>query len=187
MIEKKLILASKSPRRLELLSPHFKEVFVKTENIAEVYCSTLPQEIVAELAKLKLGSLQKKYPNDIVISGDTIVWFDGKVFGKPKDEQDAFDMLKTLSGKCHQVYSGYAIAFKGKIVVGFDLSNIQFKNLSDQQIWEYIKTGSPLDKAGAYGIQDGVVVESFSGDINTIIGLPLDKILKDCKELIANE
>lgn len=107
--------------------------------------------------------------------------------GKPKDEKDAFNMLTSLSGKSHQVYSGYAIGYKGKIVVGADCANVKFKTLSDSQINDYIKMGSPLDKAGAYGIQDGVVVASYDGDLNTIVGLPVDKILKDCKELIDNE
>lgn len=187
MFDKKLILASKSPRRFELLSPHFASVLVKVQNVKEVFASTLPEDIVKELANLKLGVLPKEYPNDLVISGDTIVWHEGKVLGKPKNEQDAFYMLKSLSGKSHQVYSGYAISYKGKVVVGADCCNVKFKNLTDSEIVDYIKTGSPLDKAGAYGIQDGVVVESFSGDLNTVIGLPLNKILKDCKELIANE
>ena len=112
---------------------------------------------------------------------------DGKVYGKPKDSQDAFKMLKELSGKCHQVYSGYAVAYNGKIKVGFDKSDIIFKNLTDKVIWDYVNTGSPLDKAGAYGIQDGVVVDSYTGDINTIIGMPVDKILNVCKELLGYE
>ena len=93
-------------------------------------------------------------------------------------------MLKELSGNCHQVYSGFAVSYKGKVVAGYDKSDIIFKNLSDNVINSYIQNYCPLDKAGSYGIQDGVVVESFSGDINTVIGLPVDKILKVCKELI---
>ncbi len=187
IINKKLILASKSPRRYDLLSPHFLQTKVVTCDIEEKYCKTLPNEIVEELSKNKLFDLPLKYPNDIVIAGDTIVWLDGKVYGKPKDSQDAFKMLKELSGKCHQVYSGYAVAYNGKIKVGFDKSDIIFKNLTDKVIWDYVNTGSPLDKAGAYGIQDGVVVDSYTGDINTIIGMPVDKILNVCKELLGYE
>lgn len=183
-INKRLILASKSPRRYELLSPYFDKIQVVTKNVKEEYFSNVPVEIVVELAKLKLADLPKIYFDDIVIAGDTIVWFDTKVYGKPKDKQDAFRMLRELSGNCHQVYSGFAIAYKGQVVTGYDKSDIIFKNLTDEMIENYIKSGSPLDKAGSYGVQDGVVVESFSGDINTIIGLPLDKILKKCKELV---
>lgn len=187
MINKRLILASKSPRRFDLLSPHFKQTLIVSRDVEEKYFSQNPDEIVTELAKLKLANLDKEYFDDIVISGDTIVWFDKKVFGKPKDKNDACNMLRQLSGNCHQVYSGFAVAYKGKVVVGYDKCDIWFKNLTKQQIADYVNSGSPLDKAGSYGIQDGIVVDSFSGDINTIIGLPLDKILKVCKELLANE
>ncbi len=183
-INKRLILASKSPRRYELLNPHFDKTEIVTKDVKEEYLATTPAEIVVELAKLKLADLPKIYPNDIVIAGDTIVWFKTKVYGKPKDRQDAFRMLKELSGNCHQVYSGFAVAYKGQVVTGYDKSDIIFKCLSDEMIENYINSGSPLDKAGSYGVQDGVVVERFSGDINTIIGLPLDKILSVCKELI---
>ena len=184
MINKKLILASKSPRRYDLLSPHFLQTQVVTKNVEECCSETSPDKIVQKLSKLKLADLYKEYPNDIVVAGDTIVWFDGKVYGKPKDEKDAFKMLKELSGNCHQVYSGFAVSYKGKVVAGYDKSDIIFKNLSDNVINSYIQNYCPLDKAGSYGIQDGVVVESCSGDINTIIGLPVHKILKVCKELI---
>lgn len=186
MINKRLILASKSPRRYDLLSPHFAETLVVVADVEEKYNSQEPDKIVQELARLKLSDLPQKYFDDIVVAGDTIVWYEGKLFGKPKDKADAFAMLKELSSKCHQVYSGYAVAYKGKVVVGCDKCDIIFKNLSDSVISEYIESGSPMDKAGSYGVQDGVVVDSFKGDINTIIGLPLDKILKVCKELLAN-
>lgn len=185
-INKRLVLASKSPRRYDLLSPHFFETIVVDSGVEEKYFATEPSKIVEELAKLKLGDLPQKYFDDIVVTGDTIVWFDGEVYGKPKDKEQAYLMLERLSGNCHQVYSGFAVAYQGQVVVGFDVSNIQFKKLSHDDIVDYIKTGSPMDKAGAYGVQDGVVVESFTGDINTIIGLPLEKILKVSKELLAN-
>lgn len=185
MINKRLILASKSPRRYDLLSPHFAETLVIVGDIEEKYDATEPDKIVEELARLKLADLPQKYFDDVVVAGDTIVWYEGKLFGKPKDKADAFFMLKELSGKCHQVYSGFAVAYKGKIVVGCDKCDIIFKKLSDETILEYIESGSPMDKAGSYGVQDGVVVDSFCGDINTIIGLPLGKILKVCKELLA--
>lgn len=186
MINKRLILASKSPRRYQLLSPYFADTQVVVQDVEEKYFSKAPEEIVKELSKLKLGDLPQKYFDDFVVSGDTIVWLDGKVLGKPSDEAQAFSMLAELSGKHHKVYSGFAVAYKGDIVVGVDFADILFKNLTDDIIWDYIKSGSPMDKAGAYGIQDGVVVDSFSGDVNTIIGLPVEKILKVCKELLAN-
>lgn len=186
-INKKLILASKSPRRYDLLKDYFEDIQVETNNVVEKYTATLPEDIVMELAGLKLLGIKDKYYNNIVISGDTIVWYNGRVYGKPKDKEDAVNMLKELSGKCHQVYSGFAVAYQGRVVLGYDVSNIIFKDLTDEMINDYIATGSPLDKAGSYGIQDGVVVDSYTGDISTIIGLPLDKIIKVCKELITNE
>lgn len=185
-INKKLVLASKSPRRFDLLSPYFDDVIVVTRDVEEKYLQTKPEQIVVELAKLKLADLPNVYYDDIVISGDTIVWYNGSLFGKPKDSAEAYRMLNTLSGKKHYVYSGFAVSYKGKVVTGVDKCEIIFKQLSDKIISDYISTGSPLDKAGAYGVQDGVVVDSFCGDINTIIGLPVDKILDVCKELLAN-
>ncbi len=185
-INKRLILASKSPRRYDLLSPHFSVTKVVTCDVEEKFTQIEPNKIVEELAKAKLADLPQKFPNDIVISGDTIVWYNGMLYGKPKDKADAYAMLTELSGNYHYVYSGFAVAYKGKIVSGYDKCDILFKKLSDKVIKDYIATGSPMDKAGSYGIQDGVVVDSFVGDINTIIGLPLDKILNVCKELLAN-
>ena len=129
MINKRLILASKSPRRYDLLSPNFDETLVVVTDVEEKYNSQDPDKIVQELARLKLSDLPQKYFDDIVVAGDTIVWYEGKLFGKPKDKADAFAMLKELSGKCHQVYSGYAVAYKGKVVVGCDKCDIIFKNL----------------------------------------------------------
>lgn len=183
-IDKKLILASKSPRRYELLSPYFSSTEVVTTDVEETFTSCVPSEIVEELAKKKMSDLGKRYFDDIVVAGDTIVWYNNKLYGKPKNDKEAFEMLKELSSNTHQVYSGFAISYKGQLKCGYDVSNVKFKNLSDKQILDYIATGSPKDKAGAYGIQDGVVVESFDGDINNIIGIPVKKIIDICKEIV---
>ena len=184
MINKHLILASKSPRRYELLKPHFSSIEIITLNVEEKYFSKSPEKIVEELAKLKLGNLGEKYFDDIVIAGDTIVWFDEKVLGKPKNEEQACEMLKCLTNNYHQVYSGFAISYKGNIIIGHDVSEVKIKKLSSEDIQNYVKTYSPLDKAGAYAIQDGVVVENFIGDLNTIVGMPVQKILNTCEKLV---
>lgn len=179
----KIILASASPRRAELLRPICDELVINPLNVEEKYGATTPEEIVKQLSIVKLGDLPNVYRDTLVVASDTIVWYDGKIYGKPKTAERATSMLKELSSHTHSVYTGYSVAYRGEIVTGYDKCDIIFKQLSDGDISEYVATGSPLDKAGAYGVQDGVVVESFEGDINTIIGLPVDKVIKVCEEL----
>ena len=187
MIHERLVLASASPRRKELLEIKCRELIILPQNVDEVYLSTEPREIVMELSKIKLGGLPDEYFDDLVIASDTIVWYDGECYGKPKDDEDAKIMLEKLSGHEHQVYTGFSVAYKGRVITGYDCCDIMFKNLSSIDILNYVATGSPLDKAGAYGVQDGIVVESFKGNIDTIVGLPVDKVMWTCEELISNE
>lgn len=182
---KRLILASKSPRRYELLLPYFEQILVDAPCVEEAYSSTAPEDIVKELALCKLADLPSKYQGDIIVTGDTIVWFNGKVYGKPKDADEAAAMLRSLSGNTHQVFSGYCVAYGGRTRCGADKCDVQFKQLTEKQIEDYVLSGSPMDKAGAYGVQDGVVVQSVTGDIDTVIGLPVAQVIKTCKELIA--
>ena len=187
MIYDKLILASASPRRQELLADKCKKLIVLPQDVDEVFTCTLPREIVMELSRLKLGDLPSIYPDDLVIASDTIVWYDDRCYGKPSDRDDARTMLEQLSGNQHEVYTGFSVSYKGRIITGYDCCEITFKSLTDDDIEEYINTGSPLDKAGAYGIQDGIVVDSFTGNMDTIVGLPVDKVMWTCEELISNE
>lgn len=179
-----VVLASKSPRRLQLLRPYFKEVILDPLSIDEKSDKTFPVEVAEDIAKLKIGDLADKYYDNIVISADTLVAMDNKIYGKPIDESDAEQILNELNGKEHEVITGYCICYKGICKTGSEISRVRFKTLTEQEIKDYIATGSPLDKAGAYGIQDNVTVESFDGNLDNIVGLPLDKILIECNAII---
>ena len=172
----KVILASASARRKELLRGIFKDFEVLPQHVAEISDYRRPHLIVQDLAKIKLGSLDKTYLDCLIISADTIVYKDGKLYGKPKDEAQAKSYLDELNGAVHYVYTGVAIYYKGVTTTFYDKSSVKFKLLSDGQILDYIASGSPMDKAGAYGIQDSAVVESYSGSYTNIVGLPMEKL-----------
>lgn len=188
MYDKKIILASASPRRLQILKKHFANIEVLPSNATEHYSSVSPSNIVKELAKLKLDEVINSHAlkrDDIVIAADTIVWHEGRALGKPTHYVEARDMLRSLSGKPHEVYSGFAIWFDGYTLLGFGRSVVRFKNLSDELIDDYIATGSPYDKAGGYGIQDSVLVEEYAGDYDNILGLP-SKAVKVLKKIVSD-
>lgn len=187
MMRKRLILASSSPRRAQLLRDKFEELIIMPTDVEERYSSTTPDGIVCELSELKLGDLPCIYADIPILGADTIVWYNNKVYGKPIDEQQAYLMLKELSGNTHEVYTGYTISYKGRRLTGYEKASVKFKSLDDDDIAAYVEDGSPMDKAGGYGIQDGRVVESYSGDINTIIGLPVDSILRQYDILIGGK
>ncbi|NLT50709.1 MAG: septum formation protein Maf [Ignavibacteria bacterium] len=179
-----LYLASQSPRRKKLLQQinlEFKTFSVDiNEDILE---NELPVEAVKRLASEKMQAAEKLTPKAIIITADTIVVLDNEILGKPKDEEDAFILLKKLSGKAHTVYTGFSIknTFTGKTITDYETTQVKFRKLSDYEIKEYIKTGSPMDKAGAYGIQDdfgAVFVEKIDGCYYNVVGLPLAKIYK---------
>lgn len=183
------ILASQSPRRKWLMgrdiSPDFKVV---VSNADEHYPSDLvnPIDIVKYIAKEKGEIVHKDYPHDIVISADTIVVIDNKIIGKPKDEKDAFRMLRMLSGRTHVVYTGYAIFKEDKLVNKVVASEVTFNDLSDQFILDYIATGSPMDKAGAYGLQDTEkfnVAKEIKGSFENIVGFPTKEIKEDLSKI----
>ena len=170
-----IILASKSPRRKELLKKIYPSFCIRVSDKDEMATGDTPEEKCVSVAIQKALTVEHD-ENDVVIAADTMVYMDGRYFGKPKDRSDAIDMLKTLSGKTHYVYTGFAILFCGKVYKGYDVSEVKFKTLSDDDILSYIASGSPFDKAGAYGIQDGVVVESYKGSFDNIMGFPTEKI-----------
>ena len=182
------ILASQSPRRKWLMerdiSPLFKVVI---SNADEHFPHELtdPKDIVKFIAKEKGEIVAKDYPNDIVISADTIVVIDNKIIGKPKDKDEAYKMLRMLSGRYHVVYTGYAIFKEDKIINKVVESKVLFNELSDKFIYDYIATGSPMDKAGAYGLQDKdfPVVKEVVGSIENVIGFPTAEIKKDLEQI----
>ena len=177
-----LILASQSPRRKELIKKIVKEFTVIPANIDESELHIPACDLPAELSKEKAYAVFAKYPNDEVLSCDTIVILDNKVLGKPKSEDDARAMLKALSGRKHVVISGYTYISKDKEITRTVRTYVYFNKLSDKTIEEYIKTGSPMDKAGAYGIQDDEfgLVNHIEGSYDNVVGFPVEDIKQHC-------
>lgn len=179
----KIILASASPRRKEILQKLCSDLVIIPTNIEEVTSEIFPQNIVMDLAAKKIKILTINYPNVVVVGADTIVWYDGKPMNKPCDIEEAFFMLSQLNGKTHQVYTGVAVSYLGKMIKTYEKSDVTFKKLSDEELNYYINKYNPFDKAGAYGIQDGYLVESFNGNEDNIIGFPQKAFLAVLEEL----
>lgn len=144
-------------------------------------------ELFTEELSLRKAEAVKPYVSEdqIVIASDTVVAKDGRIFGKPKDEKDAFDMLSSLSGSVHKVVSGVCVSYNGITKVTSDVTYVTFREMSDSEIRSYIKAEAPYDKAGAYGIQDkaSVFVEKIDGDYFNVVGLPVYKLFS----LLKNE
>ena len=182
------ILASQSPRRKWLMERDISPLFkVVVSNADEHFPHELtdPKDIVKFIAKEKGEIVAKEYPNDIVISADTIVVIDNQIIGKPKDKNDAYRMLRLLSNRYHSVFTGYAIFKEDKIINKVVESKVLFNELSDKFIWDYIATGSPMDKAGAYGLQDKdfQLVKEVIGSVENVIGFPTKEIKNDLDSL----
>ncbi len=177
-----MILASQSPRRRELLSlitSDFRIIPAKGEEVLPEKIS--PENAVLALSEQKAKEIYAGYKGEIIIAADTIVAIDGKILGKPKDEADAFEMLKTLSGRVHEVFTGVCVIFpNGEKEHFFDETKVEFYPLSDKEISDYIKTGEPMDKAGAYGIQEqgALLVKRIDGDYYNVMGLPVAKLFR---------
>ena len=183
----KLILASNSPRRKAFLTEYGFDYQVVLSTFEENTSLTNPNEIVMAFALGKAKEVFDRLVDDdvVVLGADTIVCLDDKILGKPKSKEQAFEMLKNLSNKTHQVYTGYAIISKDKIINDFCCTFVVFNNLTDKQILDYIATGSPMDKAGAYGIQDGFnLVKEINGSYNNVVGLPIEIIQNHLKEIL---
>lgn len=183
------VLASASPRRKELLAELVKDFkIIPSQADERVEGNPSPKALVAKLAAMKAEEVVKRPENEgkIVIGSDTVVAFGKKVLGKPKDEEDAFRMLKMLSGKKHAVYTGvsFQTVKNGKYLYNtkVDKTLVYFNDLSDEWIWRYIKGGSPMDKAGAYGIQDGGLVKGIKGSYTNVVGFPLELVKKMIKK-----
>lgn len=183
----KVILASNSPRRREILE-NFIDFKIVTKEILENKDNFFkPETTVMSLAFEKGIEVAKDYEDNIIISADTLVELDGKLFGKPESREDAKSMIKMLSGRIHSVYTGYSIFKKSKNIkyVSYDKSFVKFYDLSDDEIEKYLDTEEYKDKAGAYGIQGkgSLLVEKIDGDYFNIVGLPIGKINRDLIKL----
>lgn len=177
----KVILASGSPRRRELLTQAGIEFAVKPADIEEVITSTDPEEVVKELSLQKAKAVAADCAGQTVVAADTVVACDGVILGKPADKDEAFKMLKALSGKKHQVYTGVTIVFAdGRVETFAECTEVEMYDNSDEEIMKYVETGDGLDKAGAYGIQTGgvVLVKGIVGDYNNVVGLPLARVYR---------
>ncbi len=173
-----IILASQSPRRRELMGKLNIPFTVRVADIDETMDPNLPpQEEVANVSRRKADAIACGH-DDIVIAADTIVVCDGRVLGKPKDEQDARAMLLLLSGRSHQVMTGMTLRKGGRCICHTEITDVHFRPLSGEDIDDYIRTGEPMDKAGAYGIQGGaaVFVDKLSGDYFNVVGLPVCRL-----------
>ncbi|MFD0674365.1 Maf family protein [Cohnella sp. GCM10027633] len=178
-----LILASGSPRRQELIRLLGLPFEVVPSNVDEDTPSDwTPEQIVEGLSRRKAFSVQEQLagqapPSAIIVGSDTIVVLDREVMGKPTDTEDAFRMLRALSGRVHEVYTGIACvrASDGESVISHRVTKVRMRELSDEQLSRYIASGEPMDKAGAYGIQElgALLVESIEGDFFNVVGLPV--------------
>lgn len=196
----KIILASASPRRKELLAQIGLEFDIWVSNVEEKVTSIVPCEVVEELSVQKAeGVLEALIKQDagtlkepfMVIGADTIVACDGRILGKPKDAEDAKTMLRTLQGRAHEVYTGVTVLY----VEGGDIqrrtfheaTQVHFCPMTEAEIESYVATGDPLDKAGAYGIQGlcARYISGIEGDYNNVVGLPVGRLYQEIKEWLA--
>lgn len=188
---KKLILASASPRRKELLAQLGHPFEVDASDVEETLDPTLaPPELAISLAQQKAAAVAKRHSHGIVLGADTLVVLGERIFGKPKNREEAIDMLTQLSGKTHRVLTGFTLIdlSSRQEHSGCIESLVTFKTLSPQEIETYVDTGEPMDKAGAYAIQGhaGAWVDRLEGDRNNVIGLPMEAV-KTALEAIADE
>ncbi len=176
----KIYLASKSPRRKEILQNAGFELELVDIDVEETYPSDLPKEEVAEFLAVKKADGLKDLPNDgLLLTADTIVLQDGEILGKPESVEDARTTLRKLSGKRHQVITGFCLRDMGQSKSFSDVSEVFFATLTEAEIENYVQSPDPHDKAGSYGIQSGlgmVAVEKIVGSYFTIMGLPIHRV-----------
>ena len=179
---KRLILASGSPRRKELLEQvnlSFEIIASKVEETFDPNDS--PEQIAMSLASQKAYDVYEHNQDSIVIGADTIVVFNNEILGKPKNEEEAFHTLKKLSGQTHHVITGVAIISSDKEKIFYEKTTVTFYELSDKEIYNYIESKEPMDKAGSYGIQQlgALFVQQIEGDYFSVVGLPIAKTMRE--------
>lgn len=177
LASKEIILASGSPRRQQFFKDLGLDFNIQLKPIDEIYPDTLSHfEITDYLAELKAEPFKADLKdNTILVTSDTIVWHDNTALGKPKDDNDAFNMLSAMSGSTHDVITSICITTTHKQITKHCITKVTFKEFSDDELWHYIKTYKPFDKAGAYGIQEwiGLIgVNHIEGSYNNVVGLP---------------
>ena len=180
-----VILASQSPRRRELMAYFPFPFSVRVSHAQEeIDRHNPPQDEVARISRLKAEAVFRD-PGDIVIGADTIVVSDGELLGKPTDEADAYRMLNLLSGSRHQVMTGVTVIKGGQYHSFTEVTDVYFRPLSQEEIRRYVRTGEPMDKAGAYGIQGGagLFIEKIEGDYYNVVGLPICRLSQVLQEI----
>ena len=187
-----IILASASPRRKRLMQEEISSCFnIIVPEIDESLSFKKFKDvraIVKDIAKRKCLKIANDHPSDLVIAADTVVVINQKIIGKPKDEKDAYRMLKMLSNKTHYVYTGYAIKKEDILVTNVVKTEVTFNELDDKLIYDYIATGSPMDKAGAYGYQDHhdfALIKKINGSRHNVIGFPTEEIKSDLEKYFS--
>lgn len=176
-----IILASGSPRRQQFFKDMHLNFEIRLKDVEEIYPNHLKaSEITDFLAVLKADAFQEELsPNDILVTSDTIVWHNEKALGKPKDYDDAFQILKALSNSTHEVFTSVCIKSKDKTELLNDVTKVTFSTLSDEAIAYYLENFKPYDKAGAYGIQEwiGIIgISKIEGSYSNVVGLPVQKV-----------
>ncbi len=175
-----IILASGSPRRQQFFKEMDIPFSIQLKEIEEIYPNTLKaEEITNYLAELKANAFEDLKENDIVITSDTIVWHEEKALGKPKNYEDALQMLQSMSGKTHEVITSVCFKTKNKVETIYEITKVTFKTLLDAEIIYYLDNYKPFDKAGSYGIQEWIGfigVAKINGSYANVIGLPVDKV-----------
>jgi len=185
--EYNVILASKSPRRQQFFKDLDIDFTIQLKEVEEIYPPELKGiEITDFLADLKSQAFTGLSEKDLLITSDTIVWLDEVALGKPKHAEDAFNMLRSLSGKKHKVITSISIKSKNFQKIINDVTTVSFKELSDDEINYYIKNYKPFDKAGAYGIQEWIgfiAIDNLEGSYFNVVGLPVHKLYKELMNL----
>jgi len=180
-----LILASSSPRRKELLENLRLPFAISSSEVDESFDPALsPEEVVMELAERKARVVFQRNPDAFVIGSDTIVVANNQILGKPSGEAEAFNTLKSLSGKRHEVFTGVAILSPTGVTRFYERTEVWFWELTDEEIKAYVQSGEPLDKAGAYGIQQlgSMLVKKINGDYFAVVGLPVARTIRELKK-----
>ena len=183
----KILLASQSPRRKELLTSlgfDFEVVKIDCEEILPENITI--QNAAAYLSELKANAFRKLEQDEVLLTADTVVAINNQILGKPKDEEDAKNMLQKLSGKTHQVYTGISIKTLNKTITETDVADVELEEISEEEIDFYVKNYKPFDKAGSYGIQEWLgmaKITKMNGSYYTIMGLPTHLVYKILKEI----
>lgn len=194
----KIILASASPRRRELLKQIGLEFQVLVSDVEEKVTTDIPYLVVEQLSAQKAGAVARKLETEsvegadkrepvLVIGADTIVACDGQILGKPHHKQEAVQMLQKLQGRSHQVYTGVTLIYGEKIQTFHETTEVEFYPMTNEEITAYVETADPLDKAGAYGIQGFCAryIKGIAGDYNNVVGLPVGRLYQEMKRLFA--